>query len=241
MIELKSVSKKFRLNKTKKSFMNFVENFFSKTEDYLALKDVSFVLKKGEVLGVIGKNGSGKSTLLKIIAGILKPTEGELNVVGDVVYLSGFYNGMNKNLSMRDNIYIIGTLNGLSKKEISERIDDISKFSELSEFIDASLFQFSNGMLTRLGFSTTLFTLPKNPSILILDEALGGGLDESFQEKALSKINDYINTAEIVLVASHNLNYILNKCSKVLWIENGEVKKEGETKDVVMEYRKFTQ
>jgi ABC-type polysaccharide/polyol phosphate transport system ATPase subunit len=202
-----------------------------------ALKNISIELKDKEVVGLVGKNGSGKSTLLKVISGILKPTSGDLLVEGEVFYLCGFYHGMNKNLSMRDNIYIIGTLNGLSRNEITTKVKEIAEFSEISKFLDTPIHKFSNGMVTRLAFTTTIFTILKSPDVLLIDEALGGGLDDSFKEKSIKKIKDYIDSAKVVVIASHNSNYILENCSKVIWIDNGEVKKIGSAEDVILEYR----
>lgn len=243
MIKLNSVTKKFYLESRKSGLLVFLTNLFKSTskECRLVLNNASLDLQNSEVVGLIGKNGSGKSTLLKIISGIVKPTSGNLLVEGDVVYLSGFYNGMNKNLSMKDNIYIIGTLNGLSKNEITNRLKIISEFSELSEFIDTPLYKFSNGMIARLAFSTTIFTIQKSPEILLIDEALSGGIDESFKEKLLQKIHEYIESAKTVIIASHNLNYVSKMCSKTIWLHNGKVKMFGNTNDVVSEYKNFMQ
>lgn len=239
MIKVNSVSKSFRMNKTSKSFFDFLSDFNFKKENFLAVKNISFELKEGDILGVVGKNGSGKSTLLKTISGILKTTSGDIKVYGEIVYISGFYHGMNKNLSMRDNIYIIGTLNNLSKDEINQRVDKITDFSEMQDFLDVPLYQFSSGMITRLALTTTLFTLPKSPDILILDEALGGGLDDYFRDKALNKINEYVKSAKAVIIASHNLNYLQNHCTKILWINNGEMKDIGETQKIIQSYSEF--
>lgn len=236
MLKVNSVSKIFLVNKNKKSFLNFITNLFDTREKFVALKNINLSFENKEVIGLVGKNGSGKSTLLKIIAGILKPTEGRVVLGGDVVYLSGFYNGINKNLSMRDNIYIIGTLNGLSNYEISEKIKDILNFSELNDFIDIPIHKFSNGMLMRAAFSITIFTLPFSPDILLLDEILGGALDNFFKEKATAKIQEYIDSAKLVIIASHNLNYLSKNCSKVVWLERGSVKMFGNSNEILEKY-----
>ena len=188
MIKLNSISKSFYDDsKTKSSAFSFLRNIFleKNIEKIHALKNISIELKDKEVVGLVGKNGSGKSTLLKVISGILKPTSGDLLVEGEVFYLCGFYHGMNKNLSMRDNIYIIGTLNGLSRNEITTKVKEIAEFSEISKFLDTPIHKFSNGMVTRLAFTTTIFTILKSPDVLLIDEALGGGLDDSFKEKSI--------------------------------------------------------
>lgn len=244
MIKLNSISKSFYDDsKSRSSALSFLNNLFSKNNlnKIHALKNISFEMNNGDVLGLIGKNGSGKSTLLKVIAGILKPTSGEIVTEGSVVYLSGFYHGMNKNLSMKDNIYIIGTLNGLKREEISNVVNQIAEFSELTNYIDTPIHKFSNGMTTRMALATTIFTIPKSPDILLIDEALGGGLDESFKEKSLKKIKEYIDSAKIVVIASHNSNYIIENCPKALWIDKSEIKKIGNTAEVVSEYRKSIQ
>ncbi len=238
MINVESVSKKFIINKAKKGFLNFVTNLHEEKQDLFALKNISLNLQEDKIFGVVGNNGSGKSTLLKIIAGILKPTEGNVFVKGNVVYLSGFYSGVNKNLSMRDNIFIIGILNCLSLKEIKKRVDDILLFSELKDFVDVPLYKFSNGMMTRAVFSITIFTLPKSPDILILDEAIGAGLDEYFKDKVSKKIQEYIDSSKMVLIASHNYNFLLKQCSKIIWLEKGELKMFGNAQEVVNEYKK---
>lgn len=244
MIKLNSISKSFFDDVHKKtSAFSFLKNiFFSEISNKIhAIKDVSFELNDGEVLGLVGRNGAGKSTLLKVIAGILKPTSGDYVAEGKVVYLSGFYHGMNKNLSMKDNIYIIGTLNGLSRQQIYKVVNEIADFSELSKYIDTPIHKFSNGMITRFAIATTIYTITKSPDILLIDEALGGGLDDFFKEKALKKIKEYINSAKIVIIASHNTNYIIENCSKVIWLDSGEIKMSGDAEKVVTEYKKYIQ
>lgn len=236
MIKLDLVSKSFFVDKFNKNLFYLLKEYFRKKEKFFAVNKISLEVSDGQIIGVVGKNGSGKSTLLKLISGILKPTEGKIFTHGEIVYLSGFYNNLNKNLSMRDNIYIIGILNDLSRKQISQKLEDISNFSEIGHFMDSPIYKFSTGMITRLALTTTLFTLPQKPDILILDEALGGGLDEYFREKALKKIDEYIDSAKVVIIASHNLKYLSGKCSKVIWLEGGEIREFGDSKEIISKY-----
>ncbi len=236
MINLQNVSKKFYIG-NKINFFVFIKNLFNseRNDVFYALNNVNLKIKHNGVFGVIGKNGSGKTTLLKIIAGILSPSKGDVSVSSQPVYISGFSNGINKNLTMSDNVYIIGTLNGISKNEISKKIDQIVEFSELQEFINVPLYKFSTGMISRFSFAAMIFTLPESPEILLLDEVIGAGADASFQDKITSKINEYIKSAKLVLVISHNINYILKNCENVIWLDKGEIKEIG-GKEVVTNY-----
>lgn len=236
MINLNSVSKKFNLYNKKTGLFGFLGGlFFKNKEIFFSLDKIDLNLSQPEVIGVIGRNGSGKTTLLKIIAGILEPTSGNVSLSSEAVYLSGFSTGINKNLTMLDNIYLIGVLNNLSKREIEKKIKDIVEFSELGEFINVPLYKFSNGMFSRFAFSATIMTLPNNPEILLLDEVIGAGSDAVFKKKIENKIDEYIKSSKIVMIVNHNSNYILNKCSKVIWLEDGKVKKIGDT-SIVKEY-----
>lgn len=241
MISLNSVSKKFILENSKMGSLDFLKKILNseKKEELFSLNEVSLNVNVGEVVGVIGNNGSGKSTLLKIIAEILSPTKGKVNVVKNAVYISGFSNGINKNLSMLDNIYIAGTLNGLSIKEIKLKIPEIVEFSELKDFLFVPLYKFSTGMVSRFSFATMIFTLPQDPEILLLDEVLGAGADASFKQKIYNKIDAYIKSAKVVVVVSHNLQYVLKECSRVVWLDKGIVIKDGNPEDVVKEYLEF--
>jgi ABC-type polysaccharide/polyol phosphate transport system ATPase subunit len=241
MINVHQVSKNFIVRERKNSSLEFLASIFTKTNKkvFCALEDITFSLEDGEVLGILGRNGAGKSTLLRVIAGILKQTSGTVECAGDVVYISGFSNGMNRNLSMIDNIYLIGTLNGLSKTEINNKVDEIVDFSDLEDFLFTPLYQFSTGMLARLTFSISLFTLPTAPDILLLDEAIGAGSDESFREKLVQKIEEYINSAKTVIIVSHNKHYLLENCDKIMWLHKGKKKMCGDPDEVITAYSEF--
>ena len=191
MIRLNSVSKIFDLHTAKNGSFEFLQFIFNskKNVDFFALKNIDLEITQGGVVGIIGKNGSGKTTLLKIIAGILSSSSGTVEVDSEPVYLGGFSSGINKNLTMLDNIYIIGTLNGLSKNEIENKINQIVEFSELEDFLNVPVYKFSTGMISRFSFATMIFTLPESPEILLLDEVLGAGADASFKDKIYIKIN----------------------------------------------------
>lgn len=239
MISVNNISKNFNLCK-RASFLEFIRNFFNKENRELkSLKNINFDLIEKDVLGIIGENGAGKSTLLKIIAGIIKPTSGDIFVDGNIVYISGFNNGLNKDLSLKDNIYLIGTLNGLNKKQIDEKIKTIIDFSELFDFQDTNLNKFSTGMISRLAFSINFFTLPENPDVLLLDETLGGGLDEYFLMKADLKIKEYISNSKTTIIVSHNKKYILDNCNKVLWLKKGEMFMFGDSAKIIESYSQF--
>ena len=236
MIKITNVSKYFYLNRFKSGLFSFILSLIRRNNDkFYSLKNINLDFKEGDIVGVIGRNGSGKTTLLKIIAGVLEPSEGYVSTVSKPVYLSSFANGLNKNLSMIDNIFIIGTLNGLSNSDIKSRVNKIIEFSGLENFKDVPLYKFSSGMFSRFAFSSMIFTLPESPDILLLDEVLSVGTDDFFKQKIEDKIKEYIKSAKIVFIVNHNSNYVLEKCSKIIWIESGEIKNIGGN-EVVKEY-----
>jgi len=240
-IIVENISKKFvRDYSSQETFLSKTLSFlFGKSHrvEFNALNDVSLRLPKGKILGVIGKNGEGKSTLLRIIAGIFKPDSGEVKINGSMVYLAGFGQGLKQKLTMRENIYLIGSIRGLDKKEIESRFEEIVEFSGLREYIDTKVYQFSAGMMTRLSFSITIFCIAqKNPDILLIDEAIGGGADITFQKKALDKMEGLINRGASVIFVSHNLFQIEKYCDEAIWLKNGEIFMRGNSKEVVGAY-----
>ncbi|MFB0565097.1 MAG: ABC transporter ATP-binding protein [Candidatus Aminicenantaceae bacterium] len=197
-----------------------------------ALDDISFNVGKGTTFGVIGENGSGKSTLLKIIAGIAKPTSGRVSVKGKVAALIELGAGFHPEISGRENVYINGIMLGLTKKEISEKFDEIVKFAELEEFIDAPVKTYSSGMYMRLGFSIAINV---NPDILLIDEVLAVG-DASFVPKCLDRIDDFRRREKTILFVSHDLPTVEKICDEVAWINEGKIQIIGEPKRVVDAY-----
>lgn len=202
---------------------------------FWALKSVSLTIKRGEIVGIIGKNGAGKSTLCKVLNNILKPDVGSVRIDGKVNAFLGFGTGFNPQLTGKDNIFLNGMILGISKKKLSELYPNIVEFSELEKFIDEPLKNYSTGMISRLGFSVSAFI---EPDIFIIDEALQAG-DISFYEKASLKIQELIKYAEAVVVVTHNLGFVENVCTRTIWLHEGKVKFDGTPKKAVKKYRDF--
>jgi ABC-type polysaccharide/polyol phosphate transport system ATPase subunit len=235
-IIVKKVSKKFKIGFKKKqsALERFISLFSGKEPKKIihALKDVSFEAGKGEIVGVIGENGSGKSTLLRTIAGIYKQDEGEIITNGKIISLINLGAGLQLRLTMKDNIFLVGSFFGLNKKEIKQKFNSIVEFTELENFINTKIYQFSEGMKSRLSFSIAVHC---TPDILLLDEVFEVG-DEEFRKKSADKIKELVKKGATTLLVSHDLHMIEKYCNKVIWLEKGKVKKEGKTKEVVREY-----
>ena len=240
MIKIDNVSMKFNLGIEKNFSMKqaFIDLFTKKkdknNDEFWALTDVSFHVKKGEVVGLIGSNGAGKSTLLKIVSGVMKPTSGKVIVNGVISPMIELGAGFDTELNARENIYLNGAILGYSKKFIDEKFDEIVEFSELRDFLDVPVKNFSSGMTAKLAFSIATIV---NPEILIVDEILSVG-DIKFQEKSKKKMMDMINGGTTVLYVSHSLESIRNLCTKVVWLEHGKVVRIGNTKKICDEYYK---
>lgn len=237
VINLKNVSLLFRLNKEKidslkEYFLNFLKRKLD-VKEFFAVNNVSFEVKKGESIGIIGMNGSGKSTLLKIIAGILKPSQGTVEVNGQISPMIELGAGFDHELTARENIYLNGILIGFTKKEIDKYFNLIVDFAEIREFLDVPLKNFSSGMLSRLGFAISTV---RKPDILIIDEVLAVG-DLKFQEKSSKRIKELLEGDTTLLLVSHSLNDIEKFCDKVIWLEKGKIKMMGNTKRVCEEYK----
>ena len=202
--------------------------------DFWALKNVNFDVEKGEVVGFVGSNGAGKSTLLKVIAGVMKPTKGKVSVYGNICPMIELGAGFDSQLTARENIYLNGAVMGYSKEFINSKFDEIVSFSELSEFLDVPIQNFSSGMIARLAFSIATIV---DPEILIVDEILSVG-DMAFQKKSEEKMLNMINGGTTVLFVSHSIDQIRNMCNKVVWIEKGEVQAIG-GKEVCDKYIEF--
>lgn len=187
-------------------------------KEYTALKDVSFEVKKGETVGIIGKNGSGKSTLLQLICGILKPTSGSVTVNGRISALLELGSGFNPEFTGRENIYFQGTITGFSQKEMDTKVDDIITFADIGEFIDQPVRTYSSGMFVRLAFATAIHS---EPDILVVDEALAVG-DMEFQRRSLNRISEMNKKSNLtIIVVSHELRQIQRFCSRVLHFDHG--------------------
>ena len=203
-----------------------------KYEEFWALKDVEFSLKKGEVLGIIGHNGAGKSTLLKVISGILKPTTGSVQVNGTIVPMLELGSGFDYDLSGRENIFLNGAILGYSERFLKEKCEEIIAFSELGQFVDIPLRNYSSGMVMRLAFSIATVV---QPDVLIVDEILAVG-DAAFQEKSKKRMLELMGGGTTVLFVSHSLEQIREMCDRVLWLEQGQMKRFGDTKEVCDAY-----
>jgi lipopolysaccharide transport system ATP-binding protein len=239
LVEIQNVSKRFVLHQEQhRSFQELFINFFRSRSHrslqrlFWPLNNVSFEVRQGESLGVIGPNGSGKSTLLKLIAGVLEPTEGDIVVRGRVSALLELGAGFHGDLTGRENIFLNGTMYGLTRREIESRIDDIIKFSELGEFIDMPIKHYSSGMYVRLGFAVAIHT---NPDMLLVDEVLSVG-DASFQAKCMSAIQDFRRNGGTMLFVSHDLGAVQSICDRAIWYEYGKIQNVGHPTDVVMAY-----
>ena len=221
-----------KLESFKEYFIKLIKHqlFF---KDFVAVDEVSFQIKKGEVFGIVGTNGSGKSTTLKMISGILKPTGGKVTINGTIAPLIELGAGFDGELTARENIYLNGAVLGYSKKYIEEHFDDIVEFAELRDFLDMPIKNYSSGMVARIAFAiATVIT----PDILIVDEILSVG-DFMFQEKCEKRINELMDGGTTVIIVSHSMEQIERLCDRVMWIEKGKLRQIGPTKEVCAAYR----
>lgn len=236
-VVLKKVSKTFNTGLRKRqSFLATIVNFIFNKEQKRKIKvlnDVSFKAMPGEIIGIIGDNGSGKSTLLRIIAGIYENYDGEVFLKGRVVSLINLIVGLKERLTMKDNIFLCCALFGLPRKEVKKIFDNVVEFSELREFLNTKIYQFSEGMKQRLAFSIAVNC---NPDILLLDEVFEVG-DEEFKQKSSRAIKNIIKKSGSVILVSHDLDLIEKNCDKVIWLENGAIVKCGSKKEIIEEYR----
>ena len=198
-----------------------------------AIVDLSFEVASGEMVGVIGANGSGKSTLLKLLAGIVQPTSGDVSVCGRLAALLELGAGFHPEISGRENIAIAGLLLGLSKKEIARRFDEIVRFAELEDFLDAPLKTYSSGMAVRLGFSIAAHS---DPDVLLVDEVLAVG-DEAFSHRCLEKFAEFERAGKTILVVSHDLALVSQRCRRAIWLEKGRLAADGPAAETVALYR----
>ena len=245
-VKLKAVSKSFNMGykKHENALYRVIRSFSGRENKKIlnVINDINLEVQKGERVGIVGRNGSGKSTLLRLIAGIYEQDGGTVYTNGTLMYISGFTQGMKVKLTMRENIYLIGAIMGLSQKEVAHLFDEIVEFSDLKNFVDTKVYQFSSGMITRLTFSTFIHCIQyRRPDILLLDEVIGAGGDIDFTKKANDKMKELIMSDSTVLFVSHNLSEIENYCTRTIWIENGKVLHMGETKEIVELYQRSKQ
>lgn len=239
MIEVNNVTVNYRMMKDHvKSIKEYAVRLIKgkiKYEELTALNNVSFEVKKGEVMGVIGKNGAGKSTLLKVISGILKPSSGKVSLHGNVVPMLELGSGFDFDLSGRENIFLNGAILGYSEEFLKGQYDEILAFSELGEFIDVPIRNYSSGMVMRLAFSVASLV---NPEILIVDEILAVG-DAAFQEKSKAKMMELMSGGTTVLFTSHSIEQIKEMCDRVIWLDHGKLIESGDPETVCTKYEKF--
>ncbi len=243
IIEVKNISKRYVIGREKKMYNSLRDDlvdFFKHplrvltgdNEFFWPLKDISFTIKKGETLGIIGSNGAGKSTLLKILSRVTSISDGEVILRGRVGSLLEVGTGFHPELTGRENIYLNGSVMGLTKKEIISKFSSIVSFSGTEKFLDTPVKHYSTGMFTRLAFSIAAHL---DPEILIVDEVLSVG-DLSFQTKAMEKINKIGDEGKTVIFVSHNMEAISKICKKVLWLEKGKIVEFGEASSVIAHY-----
>lgn len=236
-VEINHVEMQFNMSKEKvDSLKEFVIRKLKGEmvyEKFVALHDVSFQIERGDVFGIVGLNGSGKSTMLKVISGILKPTKGTVTTNGVIAPLIELGAGFDMDLTARENIYLNGSVLGYSKKFMTEKFDEIVEFSEMHEFIDTPMKNYSSGMVARVGFAIATIT---KPDILIVDEILAVG-DFHFQEKCEARINDLMAGDTTVIIVSHSIEQIERLCKHCLWLEKGGIKMLGDMEHVCTAYK----
>ena len=240
MIHLQNISVRYRLIRERRStfqahIINYLKGKRIETETLWALTHISLDIPEGEALGIIGHNGAGKSTLLKVISGVIKPVEGEILIRGRIAPLIELGAGFDPELTGRENIYLNAAILGFSRKEIESKIDRIVEFSELQEFVDSPLKNYSSGMVSRLGFS---IATEVDPDILIIDEVLAVG-DASFKRKSIERILEFRNNGITIIFVSHSMEEIRSLCSKVSWLDHGSIKMTGEPGTVIAAYESY--
>lgn len=238
VIKVEDVGMEFLLQKEKTDnlkeyFIKFLKKEL-KFRRFWALKNVSFEVEKGDKIGILGLNGAGKSTLLKLIAGVIKPTEGEIKVKGRVVPLLRIGAGFHPDYTGRENIFLNGAMLGFPKKFLEDKMEEIIEFSELEDFIDVPIKNYSSGMYSRLAFSIATTV---EPQILILDEVLSVG-DAKFQKKSQERMNSIINKDVTMLFVSHGIYQVKKMCNKAIWLEKGKVVMQGPVDEVCDMYAK---
>ena len=233
-IEIEHVSKVFRLFREKPSSLKArLISSRSRAEDFWALRDVSFEIREGESLGLIGHNGSGKTTLLKVIAGIIRPTEGVVRSRGRLAALLELGAGFHPELTGRENVYLNASFLGLTRRDTDRVYDDIVDFAEIADFMDNQVKFYSSGMLVRLGFAVAVHV---DPEILLIDEVLAVG-DEAFQAKCLSRIREFQRDGRTIVLVTHALDTVSQVCDRAVMLEHGTLYASGNPRDVVREMR----
>lgn len=236
MISVKNLSVKYKVFndkiRTLKEFLIAIFKGKLSYKTFIALKNINFDLNKGDILGVIGHNGAGKSTLLKVLSGIIVPNDGKIKIKGNIVPLLELGSGFDFDLSGRENIFLNGAILGYKKEFLINKEKEIIEFSELGEFIDIPIRNYSSGMIVRLAFSIATIV---EPEILIVDEILSVG-DINFQEKSKKRMLKMMGGGTTVIFVSHDIEQIRRFCNKILWLDHGKIKQFGETEKVIKDY-----
>ncbi len=232
IIRAEGISMKFHLNQSRTTSLKefFVKKMRKELEyrDFFALRDVSFSIQRGEVIGLIGRNGSGKSTTLKVISGIYKPTAGSIRTAGTIAPMLELGSGFDFELSGRENIFLNGAILGFDEHMLVSKYDEIVAFSELESFLDRPIKTYSSGMLMRLAFSIATLV---EPEILIVDEILAVG-DEAFQRKSRNRMMEMMHDGTTVIMVSHDISTIRSLCQRVIWLDHGQVRMNGPVEEV---------
>ena len=241
-ITVQQLSKRYQLGERDSDLLyerliNWLKHPFNgtgtkKPETFWALKDVSLEVEHGEVLGIIGRNGAGKSTLLKVLSRITYPTSGSMKVNGRIAALLEVGTGFHGDLTGRENIFLNGSILGMTRKEIAAKLDAIVSFAGVEKFLDTPVKRYSSGMFLRLGFAVAAHV---DPDVLLVDEVLAVG-DAAFQKKCLNVMNEMRSGGRTVVFVSHNMAAVENLCSRAVWIDNGQIRLEGKPKDVIEAY-----
>ena len=239
VIKVKDVGMEFNLSQEKvDNLKEYVIKLLRREllfQEFWALKGISFEVKKGDRVGILGLNGAGKSTLLKIISGVMKPTEGSVKVKGKLVPLLELGAGFDSNYTGRENIFLNGAMLGFTKEFLEEKYDEIVEFSEIGKFIDVPLKNYSSGMKARLGFSIAMMM---EPEILVLDEVLSVG-DAKFRKKSQDKIMSHFDKGITVLFVSHSIGQVKKLCNKAIWLDHGKLIMQGNVEEVCAAYEKI--
>ncbi len=236
-IRVKNLTKVYHLYDNPKDRLKEALNPFKKSyhHDFYAMNDVSFEIKKGETVGIIGKNGAGKSTLLKMITGVLTPTSGTIEVNGKIASLLELGAGFNPEMTGIENIYLNGTIMGFTKEEMDAKVDAILEFADIGEFIHQPVKMYSSGMFARLAFSVAINV---EPDVLIVDEALSVG-DARFQNKCIRKMEEIGDAGATILFVSHDTQAVNKFCYKVIWLDKGQIRDQGEPANILEDYMSF--
>jgi len=241
-VTVEHISKKYDIGKLqmdtnfREALVRFLKNSFSRSSEnkveIWALKDVSFSVKQGEIVGLIGRNGAGKSTLLKILSRITCPTSGKMNIRGRVGSLLEVGTGFHEELTGRENVYLNGSILGMTKKEVKSKLDEIVSFADVEKFLETPIKHYSSGMRMRLGFSVAAHL---DTDVLFVDEVLAVG-DAAFQAKCLGKMKELRDSGRTLIVVSHTMETVQNLCPRVLWIDNGKLRQDGCSEDIIKSY-----